>query len=117
MGGSHRRGSRGEVTRVWQNPQEGLYNIEFWGLQLALAVIPQAARQMPWVQVFSWELLETLEFALRQRHCITFILILSIASYPFIIARSHPFILCQKTRVPGRGSHWAQGRPIYVSEA
>lgn len=52
-------------TRVWLSPQEGLYNVEFWGLHLALAVIPQAPRQMPRVQVLSWELLETLEFPVR----------------------------------------------------
>lgn len=48
-------------TWVWQNPQEGLHNVEFWGLQLVLAVVPQAARQMPRVQVLSWELLEASE--------------------------------------------------------
>lgn len=86
--------------------------MEFWRLPLVLAVVPQAAGQMPQVQVTSWGLLEPLEFALRHRHYyyITLRLALSTACYPSIIALSHPFILCCKTRVPRRGSNWAQGR-------
>lgn len=55
-------------TPALSHGPDGLGSVGFWGLPLALAVIPQTSGQMPLVQVTSQELQEPLEFAVRHRH-------------------------------------------------